>query len=59
MAKFWIQGAIKKKGALHRELGIKQGKKIPAKTLASAAKKKGTMGKQARLAMTLAKFNKK
>lgn len=49
----WIQGAIKKPGALHKELGIASGKKIPAKTLASAAKKPGKEGKRARLAETL------
>lgn len=31
--KRWIQGAIKHPGALHRALGVKQGKKIPAKKL--------------------------
>ena len=33
----WIAGAIKKPGALHRELGVPQGQKIPAKKLAKAA----------------------
>ena len=51
--KNWIRGAIKKPGALHRALGIAQGKKIPAKRLATAAKKGGKMGKRARLAETL------
>lgn len=49
----WITGAIKHKGALHRELGVPQGKKIPAKKLAAAAKKGGKEGKRARLAETL------
>lgn len=53
MVKKWIQGAIKHEGALHKELGIKQDKKIPKKTLAKAAKKGGKLGKRARLAMTL------
>lgn len=53
MAKDWIAGAIKHKGALHRELGVAQGKKIPAKKLAAAAKKPGVEGKRARLAETL------
>lgn len=57
--KNWIAGAIKKPGALHAELGIKPGKKIPAKTLARAAKKPGKEGKQARLAQTLKSFPKK
>lgn len=51
--KNWIQGAIKHPGALHAELGIKQGHKIPAKTLAKAAKKGGKIGRRARLAETL------
>lgn len=55
----WIQGAIKKPGALKKELGVKQDKKIPAKKLKAAAKKPGKEGKRARLAETLKKFNKK
>lgn len=57
MSKKWIQSAIKHKGALHRALGVPEGKKIPASKIASAAKKKGTLGKRARLARTLAKFH--
>ena len=49
----WIQDAIKKPGALRQELGVKEGKNIPAKKLAAAAKKPGTLGKRARLAQTL------
>jgi hypothetical protein len=56
MAKNWIKGAIKKPGALKASLGVKAGQKIPAKTLATAAKKPGTMGKRARLAQTLSKL---
>ena len=52
----WIQGAIKKKGQLHRDLGVPQGKKIPAGKLNTAAKKPGKVGKRARLAKTLKKF---
>jgi hypothetical protein len=52
----WIQDAIKKPGALRSSLGIKKGKTIPAKTLASAAKKKGKLGQRARLAETLKGF---
>ena len=37
--KKWIQEAIKKPGALRKELGVKEGKKIPEKKLESAAKK--------------------
>lgn len=57
--KNWIAGAIKHPGALHRELGIKSGHKIPAKTLAKAAKKGGKVGARARLAQTLKGFHHK
>lgn len=53
MAKNWIAGAIKKPGALHKELGVPEGKKIPEKKLESAAKKPGKEGQRARLAETL------
>jgi hypothetical protein len=53
MAEKWIQNAIKKPGALKKELGVKAGQKIPAKKLAAAAKKPGKMGQRARLAETL------
>jgi len=57
MAEKWIQGAIRHKGALHKELGVPEGKKIPAKKLAAAAKKGGKEGKRARLAETLKGFD--
>lgn len=57
--KKWIQDAIKKPGALRKALGAKKGKSIPKKKLAAAAKKKGKVGKRARLAQTLAKMRKK
>ena len=53
MAEKWIQKAIKKPGALHKELHVPEGKKIPAKKLAAAAKKPGKLGQRARLAETL------
>lgn len=49
----FIQEAIKKPGALRASLGIKEGKTIPAKKLAKAAKAPGKMGQRARLAQTL------
>lgn len=55
-AKKWIAGAIKKPGALHKELGVPQGKPIPAKKLDAAAKKGGLEGKRANLAKTLKKL---
>lgn len=51
--KNWIAGAIKKPGALKKELGVKAGEKIPAGKLAKAAKAPGKMGQRARLAQTL------
>ena len=53
MAEKWIQKAISKPGALRKQLGAKAGQPIPAKKLAAAAKKPGTLGKRARLAQTL------
>ena len=55
-SKNWIQKAIKKPGALHKQLGVPQGKKIPASKLAAAAKKPGKLGQRARLAQTLKGF---
>ena len=54
--KNWIAGAIKKPGALHEQMGIPQGKKIPAKKLAKAAQAPGKLGQRARLAQTLKGF---
>jgi hypothetical protein len=53
VAEKWIQKAISKPGALRKSLGVKEGKTIPAKTLAKAAKAPGKMGQRARLAQTL------
>lgn len=58
MAKNWIAGAIKKPGALRKQMGAKKGETIPAKELAAAAKKPGVTGKRARLAQTLKGFKK-
>lgn len=57
--KKWIQKAISKPGALHKQLGVAAGEKIPAGKLAAAAKKGGKLGKRARLAQTLSKIAKK
>lgn len=54
----WIQNAIKKPGALHREMGVPMGSKIPAKALSKAASSSGLLGKRARLAQTLNKMHK-
>jgi hypothetical protein len=57
--KKWIAGAIKKPGALHKELGVPKDKKIPEKKLEAAAKKGGKLGQRARLAETLKGMKKK
>ena len=50
----WIAGAVKHKGALHKELGIPQGDKIPEKTLSKAANSSNPLlAKRAHLAQTL------
>ena len=56
MAEKWIQKAIKHPGALHKQLKVPAGQKIPAKKLASAAKQPGKLGQRARLAQTLGKM---
>jgi hypothetical protein len=55
----WIKGAIKHPGALHKEMGVAKGKKIPHAKLEAAAKKSGKLGRRARLALTLGKMHKK
>jgi hypothetical protein len=55
----WIQGAIKKPGALRKSLKVKEGKKIPEGKLEKAAEKGGKLGKRARLALTLKKLRAK
>lgn len=54
--KNWIQGAIKKPGALRKTLGVKEGEKIPYEKLRKAAQMPGKTGQRARLAMTLRKM---
>lgn len=60
--KNWIQGAIKKPGALRETLGAKKGKDIPVTKLKKAAAGKGVSNKtekRAELALTLRKMRKK
>ena len=52
----WIQEAVGRPGALHKQLGVPAGEKIPAKKLARAAKAPGKLGRRARLAETLRGF---
>ena len=58
MAKKWIQAIHMKKGALRKSLKVKKGKKIPLSKLNAAAKKKGKLGRRARLAKTLRRLRK-
>ena len=54
MAKKWIQAMHMKKGALHKELHVPEGKKIPEKKLTKAAHSKNTtLSRRANLAKTL------
>ncbi len=57
MAEKWIHKAIKHPGALRKSLHVKKGKKIPANKLQAAAKKGGTLGRRARLAITLKRLH--
>lgn len=58
--KKWIQGAIKHPGALHKDLHVKEGEKIPAKKLEKAEHSKNpTIKKRAVLAETLKKMHRK
>lgn len=57
----WIQKAVSKgKGNLHKNLGIPEGKKIPEKKMAKAAKSGSPkVKKEVALAKTLSKLRKK
>jgi len=56
----WVKGAVKRKGALHRALEVKEGEKIPEKKLAKGAKSSNpTIRKEVALAKTLGKMRKK
>jgi len=60
MAKKFIQEMHMKKGALHKELHVPEGKKIPEKKLEKATHSKNpTERKRAVLAETLKSFKKK
>lgn len=55
----WIAGATKNKGALHRNLGVPEGTKIPAKKLQAATQSDNpTIVREANLAKTLKGFHK-
>lgn len=57
----WIGKALhlSKKGALHKALHVKQGKKIPLSKLKAAAKKGGKLGQRARFALNARGFKHK
>ena len=57
--KHWIKDAIKKPGALRKELHVPKGKNIPEKKLEKAEKSKNPVEKKrAELAETLKKMKK-
>ena len=58
MAERWLAGAIRHPGALHKDLGVPQGAKIPLAALQKAASRGGVVGRRARLAETMRKFSK-
>lgn len=53
----WMKGAVKHPGALHKELGIPQGKPIPKKLEEERAHMGGKAGLRARLALEFRKAN--
>ena len=58
MAKKWIQGAIKRPGALHRALGVPEGEKIPAAKMRQARHSRNPgVRKMASLAQTLSRMH--
>lgn len=57
--KKWIQAMKMKKGALHKDLGVPTGKKIPAKKLSKAMHSDNPrIARRARLARTLSGLRK-
>lgn len=52
-----IKAAIKHPGALHRDLGVPQGQKIPNKKIVAAAKRTDVVGARARFAEVLKHLN--
>lgn len=57
MAKQWIKEAISKPGALHKALGVPEGKKIPASKLSVKSTDSPKMAKRKNLAKTLRGFD--
>lgn len=58
--KKWIKGALKHPGKLHRDLGVPEGEKIPAKKMEQAKHSRNPeIRKEAALAHTLGSFHRK
>lgn len=57
MSEKWIQKAISKPGALHKALGVPEGKKIPASKLKVKSTDSPKMAKRKNLAKTLRGFD--
>jgi len=58
--KRWIAEAVQHKGALHKSLGVREGKKIPKAKLEKAEHSKSPLlRKRATLANTLSKLRRK
>lgn len=55
--KKWIAKAIKHPGSFRKMAGVKKGQEIPLEFIDRMSKKKGIIGKRARLAKTLRSFN--
>lgn len=58
MAKQWLKDAITKKGALHKDLGVPEGQKIPKAREEAAAHGDGKTAQRARLALQMRGFKK-
>jgi hypothetical protein len=59
VAKNWIAGMHMKEGALHKEMGVPSGEKIPESKLKKAESAGGKLGRRAKLAETLKGFHKR
>ena len=57
--KKWIQAIHLRKGALHRQLGIPVGERIPVSLLHEVEHEPGKLGHRARLALTLRRIGRK
>ena len=58
MSANWIEKAVGKSGSLHKQLGVPEGEKIPAKKMSKALKSSDPLEhKRAVLARTLSRFH--